>query len=387
MSNKFKSKKMKILVITPYYKPAFKYGGPVNSISRICEALTSTPELALEVFTTNANADSKLNEETRKSIVVDGVNVTYFNKYFNNNFFISPSFLVSLVKRVKEFDIVHVNMWWNWLSIFGAIVAITAGKKLIISPRSNVTQYILHHKNRKFKELIHNSFGKKLLSKAHFHITAQLELDDVKKLTPVKSYSIIHNLINLPQIQFSKTRNEIFTIIFLSRIDRKKGLELLLESLSQVTFDYQLKIGGDGDPLYVSELKELCEILGISSKIIWLGWLNNQEKFIELSSSDLFALTSYNENFANVVIEALYVSTPVMISNEVGLHEFVKDNELGWITKCSVESITTTLNFIFQNREGLQIISDRARPVIMESFPEHKLVAHYLDMYKQVLNN
>ena len=75
-----------------------------------------------------------------------------------------------------------------------------------------------------------------------------------------------------------------------------------------------------------------------SPSIQWLGWQDREEKFVTLMQADLFVLTSYNENFANAVIEALHAGTPVLISGEVGVSSFVKKHDLGWICETTANS-------------------------------------------------
>src|SRR5690606_22328250 len=100
-----------------------------------------------------------------------------------------------------------------------------------------------------------------------------------------------------------------------------------------------LRIAGSGDEEYVEKLKRYAERLEIASNLEWLGWKNREEKFVALMKSDCIVLTSHNENFANVVIESLHVGTPVIVSEDVGLAPFVRENDLGWVTKLNADDI------------------------------------------------
>ena len=120
-------------------------------------------------------------------------------------------------------------------------------------------------------------------------------------------------------------------MIFLSRIHPKKGLETLFEALSSVDFSWRLQIVGEGEESYVSLLKNLAREYSITDRIDWLGWRNGSEKFQLLADADLFVLPSQNENFANVVLESLAVGTPVILSDQVGLSEYVIKQNFGWV--------------------------------------------------------
>lgn len=381
---------MKILFVTPYYKPSFIFGGPVNSISKLAESLINIDGIDLEVYTTNANGLTNLDQETKTNVatVVSGVKVKYFTRYFvNNSFFISPGLSLALLRSIRKYDVVHVNMWWNWVSIVSALIAILSGKKVVISPRGSITEYIVNYKNKKVKKVIHNLIGEWILKKSHFHLTSNVELNDTNKITPINDYHIIYNLIDLPKLKETSRshRDESkFTMIFMSRVHEKKGIELLLRSLSQIEENIVLKIAGDGEKEYVEKLKNLVTELGISNKVEWLGWLDNSRKFEELRNSDLFVLTSYNENFANVVVEALYSSTPVLVTNEVGLSDFVQDKGLGWTTQSDVSAITKTVKFILGRRDILDSISEKSRDVVLATFTANQLASEYVKMYKSI---
>src|SRR5262249_38816142 len=70
-------------------------------------------------------------------------------------------------------------------------------------------------------------------------------------------------------------------ILFLSRIDRKKGLDLLLQAFASVHQDYPtalLVIAGGGDAQITSELKQSAASLGIEDEVLWTGFIDGEVK-------------------------------------------------------------------------------------------------------------
>ncbi|MFC5283188.1 glycosyltransferase [Pedobacter alpinus] len=165
---------------------------------------------------------------------------------------------------------------------------------------------------------------------------------------------IIHNIVKVPANLPLRDRvyDGTLKLIFLSRIHHKKGIELLLEALALVDFPFQLSIVGEGDIEYVESLKLKVKNLGLEDCINWVGAVYGDEKFKLLAENDLFVLPSYNENFANVVIESLAVGTPVLISDKVGLAQFVVKNELGLTHQHDVDSLLKELQH-FTHTQGL----------------------------------
>jgi glycosyltransferase involved in cell wall biosynthesis len=250
-----------------------------------------------------------------------------------------------------------------------------------------LSDYILQSNNSLAKKLIHLSVGRRALQKAIFHATSEAEYTECKNLIPLWQGFMIPNIINLPAITIEKSANKVFTLLFLSRIHPKKGVEFLLEALTKITVPVLLRIAGSGDPAYIDSLKQQAMKLGVSQQIEWIGWKDRTEKFKELARADLFVLPSYNENFANAVIESLHVGTPVLISDRVGLAPFVEKEKLGWIVPVESEAIARQIKVIIDEREQLEWITRSSYSVIKQHFSEKRLIAQYLQQYQQVVEN
>lgn len=374
---------MKILHITPSYKPAYIYAGPVESVARLCEGLAEAGH-EVHVYTTTANGDIELDVPAGAEQNVSGVKVTYFKRVTKDPTNMSPDLWRQLMTCGQEFDAVHIHSWWNFCVLVAAWICHFKRIRIIVSPRGMLSEYIFRSTNPNKKRWLHTLLGRRALAKAVFHATASAEYEECVKLIPGWKGFLLPNILLLPEINIRKEPNEVFTLIYLSRIHPKKGLELLLESMTNLPFDVQLKIAGSGDDRYVESLKKLIDKLKLTQKVRWLGWKSREEKFVELMNSDSFVLTSYNENFANVVIEALHVGTPVLISEEVGLSPFVSENNLGWVTALNVESIHNTIIQAYQDTERRLSVNQQGRSVINEAFSQTHLIAKYVEHYNLV---
>ena len=72
---------MNILHVVPSYKPAYVYGGTIESVARLCEAQVHAGA-TVKVFTTTANGNRELEIEANIEHNVDKVGVTYFSRRF-----------------------------------------------------------------------------------------------------------------------------------------------------------------------------------------------------------------------------------------------------------------------------------------------------------------
>ncbi len=190
---------------------------------------------------------------------------------------------------------------------------------------------------------------------------------------------VIHNLVNLPKVlpHNNKVFDGTLNLIFLSRIHPKKGIELLLDDLALVDFPFSLTIVGEGEEVYVESLKMKVESLGLSQNIKWEGSVFGDEKYELMASHDAFVLPSYNENFANVIIESIAVGTPVLISDKVGLKDYVLNNNFGLVFKLEElkECLDKTYSILVNGKDNFNMVGFKS---------QQTLIGSYMEMYSQL---
>jgi glycosyltransferase involved in cell wall biosynthesis len=262
------------------------------------------------------------------------------------------------------------------------------GVPVLVSPRGTLSSYSFTNKNNQIKKIIHNLLGKHLLKRSSIHVTSQREKTGIEAIIHSKQIINIPNFVFLTNIipGVSRKSDEYFKLLFFSRIEEKKGLDILLNALVSVTVPYHLTIAGDGDPEYVDKLKKIMTANGLSEYISWIGF-QGENKFDLLRQHDLMILPSYDENFGNVVIESLSVGTSVLISKNVGLADYVTENDLGWVCELEESDISNYINNIPQESDKLSAIREHASFLIRSDFNEEGLTEKYIKMYNQIINN
>ncbi len=410
---------MKVIHITASYKPAYIYGGPIQSVGKLCEALVSLGVrdklLAvrekglgiddLQVLTTTANGTKELEVKIGAPILIYGVSVSYFKRQTKDHSHFSLGLLLGLRKKIlhniqndsnNEISkcqtlnaklIIHIHAWWNLVSVLSCFVAKWYRVPVVLSPRGMLTSYTLGNRNSLSKKIIHALLGKQLLKYCHIHATSEQEKKDILKIITPKSITVIPNLVSFqfPASDIHTFINDTFRLLYLSRIEEKKGLELLFKALAKVNIPWRLTIAGTGKTEYVQNLKLNAKELGIHEQIIWMGQVSNDDKFNLLAEHDLTVLTSYNENFANVVVESLSVGTPVLISKFVGLADYVTAKNLGWITGLNIEEIKTGIISAYEDIEKRKEIRTIAPLLVNTDFNDDSLAEQYVEYYKNVL--
>lgn len=357
------------------------------SVSMLSEQL-AVYGINVQVYTTTANGSAELPVVTGVPTNVDGVPVTYFKRLTGDHTHFSPALLRKIWVHAADFDIIHVHAWWNLVSLGACLIARIRGIRIVISPRGTLSDYSFRKRNSYAKMMLHWLVGKPLLEQAHIHVTSGHEELSVLNIIRPKSIINLPNFVKLPSVMpgpFRAVPDGAFRLLFFSRIDEKKGIDLLINALPLLDFPYTLTIAGPGDSAYINQLKESARQNGAAQNITWLG-LQTVDKFDLLAAHDLIILPSQDENFGNVLIESLSQGTAVLVSPFVGLADYIAHHDLGWICEPEPRVIGSTINTIAADQDKIRRIRTDAPNIIRFDFEETALTGRYVELYTRILN-
>ncbi len=385
---------MTILQIVPSYKPAYVYGGPIYSISTLCESQANMGH-EVSVFTTNANGLDNLVVPLLSKQWIGKVGVYYFPRVTGDHTHISPKLWLKLLFGKKKYDVIHLHSWWSLLMIGCAWILYFRGIRFIISPRGMFSSYSFTHNNNPFKKKILFDFlSKTVLKKQVFHATALSEQLEIQNIFGEKTKVFtLPNLLNFPNLSQSSIVTHLqsgeIRLLFISRVDKKKGIEILLnaiKTLKNFSVSVKLTIIGSGSEEYQNELKNLCNSLGIANLITWKGSVEWNEKFNDILNANILVLPSYNENFANIVLETLYAGRPVIVTKYVGLSDYVSTHNMGWVIDTNPDDIVSSVKEYITQKIFWQSKSIEMHNQIKQDYNSEELAKKYIEAYKLYLN-
>lgn len=249
-----------------------------------------------------------------------------------------------LSKAAKNFEIIHNHGLWNPINIAAGFVVPGKRAKLVTSPHGTLTEWALA--NSKYKKKALWPLQKRVLACADLiHVTSESELLDVRRAgfkCPVAVISI--GIDFLPQLE-SRGLKESNTLLFLSRIHEKKGIDNLLYAWCRVQNDFpnwRVVIAGKGDRDYVNYIQGLAAQLAVR-RVEFIGPKYGAEKNHLYAEADIFVLPTHSENFGIVVAEALVSGCPVVVGKGAPW-EGVRRHGCGWWIDNNVDELATTLN-------------------------------------------
>lgn len=390
---------MKVLHITPSYFPAFKYGGPIQSVHLLNKELIKNG-VDVDVITTNAGLENskeiKLNEWNN----IDDVKVRYFKYHGYEHFNFSPGLFFEISRRVKLYDLIHITAVWNFPVLVAGLLSILHKKPFIISPRGSLYKESFDLKSKYLKKLNYSLITKHIIKKVTaLHFTTNDEKEKVVSyLRLTNSNFIIPNGINLeeyeklPEKGFFKNKYNIPKnkkyILFLGRINRKKGFDILINSMSLLNKkhdDLMLVIAGPDNDNYKIKIKKMLSDFGISNKSIFVDTLVGTEKNAAYVDAELFVLPSYSENFGMAVIESLACGTPVVISENVAIHDDIKNYDAGVVTKTDVNSICNAIELIMNNKEKKDNFIKNGKRLVNQCYNIKEVSKEMIKEYKRLL--
>jgi glycosyltransferase involved in cell wall biosynthesis len=141
-------------------------------------------------------------------------------------------------------------------------------------------------------------------------------------------------------------------ILFVSRLIPRKGADLLIEAFARVCpVRGRLVIAGpEGESGYSAYLEKCAVENNVADRVIFTGPVYDADKAAMYADSDVFALASYYENFANVVAEAVACDIPVIVSNKCGIYSLI-EGRAGLVIPVSSDALTDALR---------QLLTDKA---------------------------
>ena len=381
---------MKLLCVVPSYLPAVQFGGPIVSLHGLNKALTQKG-VDVTVCTSNAGLEGKV--DTGRETLVDGVKVTYFPfvKAFEfigpTGWQYSPAMAAYLKANVKNFDIVYILSLWNYPVAVAAHCCRSQGVPYVISPRGMLYPYMFDTKLWKRLPYYQLVTKRDLREAAAVHYTASDEYEKCHRRMGLANKAIVvpnglgDEVPDLGPLRprLSETYpvlKEKKVILFLGRLHRKKGLDLLAPAYAELAKkrgDVYLVIAGNDEAGFSRTVKAWLAQAGVADKAILAGMLSGTAKWEAFAGSGIFVLPSYSENFGVAVVEAMACGLPVAISDQVAICDEVKHADAGIVIRNDAGELAKAMERIVSDKAAAQRMGENGQRLVKETFTWEKI--------------
>ncbi len=327
-----------ILHVVPSYLPAVRYGGPIYSVHGLAKAQAALGH-RVRVFTTNVDGPIVSDVPVGSDVDLDGVSVRYFACSALRRLYHAPGMRRDLAAAMATTDVVHLHSVFLWPTLAAARVAAQAKVPFVLAPRGMLVRDLIERKNRILKSAWLHAFERRTIAEAAaLHMTSDIEAAEFRALgLTARAIAVVPNGIDIPDLSHIEPHASARPyVLFLGRINWKKGLDRLIPAMQHVP-GADLVVAGNDEDGEQAGFETLARDQGLADRISFVGPIHGDAKWALLKGAAVFALPSYNENFGNTVLEAMAAGCPVVVTPEVGLAATVQAEGAGLV--CAGEQL------------------------------------------------
>jgi glycosyltransferase involved in cell wall biosynthesis len=388
---------MRILYAGTGYKPAYRLGGPIISVSAAAEMLVRKGH-HMTVVATTSNNDEDLDVPTGVPVDVEGVEVWYFPRkeplqkllpfvpYLSRSigFMYSPEMRDALERLVPAVDVVHTQGPFVYPSYAAAHAAFRHHKPVVYSQRGCFAEERLRFRGAK-KRLYIAAVEKPIMKRAASLVAlTEAERDSYRSLGVDRPIALVPNGVELPAPRPGAAERvaERFgiapgatMILFLGRLHPIKGADLLLDAFARVRGEFPNAV------LMVAGPNEWGGELPAGERVLFPGMITGDDKADVLARADLFCLPSQAEGFSNAVLEALAASTAVMLSPACNFPE-VAGGGAGAIVETDSAAMADAMRALLANPARLRAMGEAGRRLVAAHYSWDVITDRLIDVYR-----
>jgi glycosyltransferase involved in cell wall biosynthesis len=368
------SRSLRIAQVTPYFLPV--EGGVERHVLNLSKELVRRGH-EVEVFTCGSTRQSDVLE---RSSVVEGLPVHRFDSVMSLGEFgrVWPGFAREVLKG--DFDVVHAHSFRHPHTDLSMLVSKFAGSASVLTTHSPFHPgEVRGPLARALVPIYDHLFAPTTLG--YFGTVISLTRDEAELLTRmgVSADKIAVIPHGIDQIHFSPSDPSLFTSKFglegrdialcLSRINRTKGLDVLLGSFSRIAARAPnltlVLAGGCTSPkeeAFLSQLRRKASELGVEGRVVFAGRLTEEEKASAYEACTVFVLPSVYEPYGIVLLEAAAHGKPLISTRTGGPKSIIEQGVSGLlVAPGDGGGLAEALLELASHREAAQSMGEEAR--------------------------
>ena len=386
---------MKILHVIANLAP--RYGGPFKACWEMARAVAQLGH-EVSIYTTNQDGPGTLQVPTDRPVWLEGVEVRYFPIQPPRFWSTSLPLAEGLRRKIKVADLVHVHNLYLFHDLVAGYYSRAYGIPYLIQPHGALDPFI-YRRHRGRKQLLEWGFQNRNIRKAEailFTTANEQELagpfifQTPGLVVPLGIDQAEFELMPEPG-RFRSRYPEIgdkAIILFLGRVNFKKGLDILAKAFGAVARrrqDVHLVVVGPDNEGWGDRVRSWLKDEGVMERSTFTGMMLGPDKVAAYRDAAMFVLPSYSENFGLAVVEAMAAGLPVIISDKVNIWREVESAGAGKVVPCDVIKLTDEILDLLDKPEMAHQMGQKGRKLVKDDFQWHNIAVRLEESYAAII--
>jgi len=382
---------MRILHITPYFAPAFVYGGPPRSVLGLCKGLQRAG-VQVEVVTTAANGPTDLAPSPPEGSEYEGVRVRYLPVAFPRRFF-GARMRGPVSTALARADLCHIHGIWNVPEWSAARLARASGVPYVLSPRG-MLQPAARTRGRWRKAIAYRVLEQVNLAHADLlHATSDAEAAVLRSLGLNVPIVVVPNGVDTAAAASAPPGfrerlgipRDAFVVAFLGRIHPIKRLDLLASAFAAVRethSDVHLVLAGPDERGHLASV--MRRLTAHAGCVHAPGALGEDDKWALLRAADVSVQCSDSESFGLAIVEAMAAGVPVVVTRTCPWPE-IEARDCGFWVEHSAPALADAIRRLLADRPRRAAMGERGAAFARERFGWEAIGRRVAASYADVL--
>ena len=368
------------------------YGGPSKMLPLLAAAL-GRRGLSVDLVTTDANGAETLDVPVGCWTQKDGYRLRYFRRLGRTEYKVSVSLVAWLTRHVAEYDLVHVHSDFNFPVLTTAVTCRWRNVPYLLTPHGMLEPWALGYKAWK-KRLYYQWIERPLVLRGAraLHALNRSEAANIEALELGPPVVVLPNGVDPSEaVVRDPAQAEVFlkrfpiargktVILFLHRIDQKKGLNILAEAYHRVRVRFpqtHLIVAGPETRGFTVTARGFFEAAGCADAVTFTGMLEGEDKKGAFAAASVFVAPSYSEGFSMSVLEAMAAGLPCVLSEGCNFPEAGAAGAARIVPTGNADAFAAALNDFLSDPATMQPMGLLARKMVLSSYTWPKIAARF----------
>ena len=390
---------MKILQISTSFKPAWETGGTNRVAYEISKNLVEKGH-EVTVFTTDRGR-KRVNVQKNQPVLVDGIRVYYFRNISNylaiKKKIVTPYYLPIIAKKeAKDFDVIHIH---EHRTLLAAIIPHYAKKYNIPYVLQAHGSVLPIFQKQRLKKIFDIFFGYRILKDASKVIAlTKTEAVQYKKMgVDEDKIEIVPNGIDLSEYENLPERGEFRkkysirdyekVVLYIGRLHKSKGIDLLAKAFTDIfkkLNNVRLVLVGPDDG-YLSALNGIIQELKLDDKVLFTGFVSNEEKMTAFVDADVFVTPSFS-GFPVTFLESCACGTPIITTNNGDELDWIQ-NKVGYVVEYDKDQLRDAIIKVLGDEKLKENFGKKGKKLVREKFSWDKIVEQVENVYEELIGD